>query len=56
MEPANGRIEAAFIPRAECGRREQRADEWLSGCEEGIEDDERRVVAVEWATVPGPLA
>jgi hypothetical protein len=47
LEPTNGKIEAAFIPRAECGLREQRVAERLSGREESIEDHEHRIDAIE---------
>lgn len=47
LEPSNGKIEAAFIPRSECGLKEQRVEERLSGCEDSIEDHEHRIVAME---------
>lgn len=46
LEPANGKIEAAFIPRSECGLKEQRMEERLSICEKSVEDHEHRIVGM----------
>lgn len=47
LEPVNGKIESAFIPRAECRLREETVGKRLQDCEEQLGDHEHRLTAVE---------
>lgn len=50
LEPANGKIESAFIPRAECRLREETIGKRLADCEDQIGDHEHRLSTVEERT------
>jgi hypothetical protein len=47
LEPSNGEIKTAFVPRAECRLREEAAGNRLEACEEQLGDHEHRLTAVE---------
>jgi len=47
LDPANGKIEAAFVPRAECRLREETIGNRLEACEDQMGDNEHRLTAVE---------
>jgi hypothetical protein len=47
LEPSNGEIKTAFVPRAECRLMEDGVKERLKGCEERVGDHEHRLTAVE---------
>ena len=47
LEPSNGKIEAAFVPRAECRLREEAAGKRLEVCEGLLGDHDHRLTAVE---------
>jgi hypothetical protein len=47
LEPTNGKIEAAFVPRGECLLREENAGKRLEACEQHLGDHEHRLAAVE---------
>jgi hypothetical protein len=54
LEPVNGKIESAFIPRLECQLREEGVGKRLEACEGKLGDHEHRINAVEagWGRDP----
>jgi hypothetical protein len=54
LEPSNGEIKTAFVPRAECQLLEKNVGKRLEVCEEQLGDHEHRLTAVEMRTMGSP--
>jgi hypothetical protein len=47
LEPSNGEIKTAFVPRGECALLEANVTQRVDSCEERLQDHEYRLTAVE---------
>lgn len=54
LEPSNGKIEAAFVPRTECRLMEDSLVKRVDGCEARIGDCEARIGSLEHRTASRP--
>lgn len=53
LEPSDGEIKTAFLPRAECLMREEAVGGRLDVCEDQLKDHEHRLTAAETRIEPG---
>jgi len=54
LEPSNGEIKTAFVPRAECRLRKDGMKNRLKGCEERVGECEHRLTGIETREASAP--